>query len=56
MASASCSLLMEGGNDAMHCCHSWLGMAIRVRVSDTRRVPDRYGYEDDFLSAGDSRT
>jgi hypothetical protein len=43
MASASCSLLMEGGNDAMHCCHSWLGMAIRVRVSDTRRVPDPMG-------------
>jgi hypothetical protein len=42
MASASCSLLMEGGNDAMR-CHSWLGMAIWVRVSDTRQVSDPMG-------------
>jgi hypothetical protein len=32
----------------------WLGMVIRVRVSGTR--PDGYGYGDDFLPAGDTRT
>jgi hypothetical protein len=31
---------------------SFIGMAIRVRVPDTRRVPDGYGYGDDFLSVG----
>jgi hypothetical protein len=33
-----------------------LGMAIRVRVPDTRQVPDGYGYGGDFLPTGGTRT
>jgi hypothetical protein len=35
---------------------SKLGMAIQIWVFDTYRVPDRYGYGDNFLPVGGIRT